>query len=78
MLDHNDVLVVLKQAADHASGIQTLFDVKVRARFIEHINIAFLHACKANNEALKLTAGKLSDLAFQNIFELELFYGPLK
>ena len=73
MLDHDDVLLRSQHGPDHSGGIQTLFDIKVRAWLVKHIDVYVLHAGQTYDEPLQLSSGKLTNFTTLDALELQLF-----
>lgn len=78
MFHTNDVGARFKHAADHTTGLETLLHVQVGRRLVKHVNLGLLNAGKADDEALQLTAGKLTNFSLQYIRHIELFNSVLE
>mmetsp|Transcript_20895 Transcript_20895/g.53905 ORF Transcript_20895/g.53905 Transcript_20895/m.53905 type:complete len:308 (+) Transcript_20895:927-1850(+) len=71
VLDANHVALGMQQGADAARGVQTLLDVEVRARLVEHVDLRVLHHDHADREALQLAARQVLDVALLHVDEVE-------
>jgi hypothetical protein len=77
VLDNNNILLtngdilVSEETADGASGVETLLNVEVRGRLVEHIDVGLLDANNSNSETLQFTTRKSLDITVQNGAELE-------
>jgi hypothetical protein len=71
-------LVILSQRADYPGCHQTLSDVKVGGRLVEHEHSFVLNADHGAGEALQLAARQLLDVAIQKLGELQLLAHKLR
>ena len=52
-------------------GAQTLLDVQVGRRLVEHVHVRLRHGRDRDREALQLTAGQLVDVATHEVVQLQ-------
>lgn len=71
VLDDDDVVVVTKERADDLGSTQTLLDIKVGRRLVEHVNIRLLNTNSTDSETLKLTTGKEVDVSVHDVIQLQ-------
>lgn len=71
VLDDNDVVIITEQRPDDASSAQTLLNIKVGRRLIEHVDIGLLDADGANGESLKLTTREQVDVTVHKMVQLQ-------
>lgn len=55
VLDNDDVVVGAEEGANDAGGAQSLLDIEVRGRLVEHVDIGLLNADGTDSETLKFT-----------------------
>jgi len=77
VLDDDDVLVSTNHGTDDFCSLETLLDIEVGARLIEHVDISLLDAGHGDGETLQLTTGKLGDVTGEDAAEVELTDEPL-
>jgi hypothetical protein len=71
VLDNDDVVVITEERADDQSGAQTLLDIEVRGRLVEHVDIGLLDGDSSNSETLELTTRKEVDVTVHNVVQLK-------
>ena len=71
VLNHNDVVIIAKKRADDGGSAQSLLDIKVGRRLVEHVNICLLDAHCANGETLELTTREQVHISVQNMVQLQ-------
>ena len=72
MFHDNDIPVISQHLSNHSGSVQTLFDIKVRAWLVKHIDVYVLHAGQADDEPLQLSSGKLTNFTTLDALELQL------
>lgn len=71
VLDDNDVVVITEQRANDLGSAQSLLDIEVGRRLVEHVDVGLLDANGTNGETLKLTTRKMTNVTVHNMVELE-------
>lgn len=72
MLDDNHVVGRGDEATDDSGGGETLSDVEVRRRLVEHVHVGVTDTGDGDSETLELSTRKLADLSFLQTLELEV------
>lgn len=72
MLNNNDIVGRRDQTTDDLGGRQSLSDIEIRRRFVEHVHVCPSHGRNSNGETLQLSTGKLTDFTVQELAQLEL------
>lgn len=71
VFDDNDVVVVTEKRSDDHGSAQTLLDIEVRGRLIEHVDIGLLDTDGTDGETLKFTTREEVDISIQDVVQLE-------
>jgi hypothetical protein len=71
VLDDDDVVVVTEERANNHSSAQTLLDIEVGRRLVEHVDIGLLDGNGTNGETLKLTTGQKVNVSVHNVVKFE-------
>ncbi len=71
VLDNDDIVVWTEKRSDDGGSLETLLDIKVGRRLVEHVDIGLLDTDSSDSETLKLSTGKECDIAVHNVVELK-------
>lgn len=71
VFDDNDVVVVTEKRSDDHGSAQTLLNIEVRGRLIEHVDIGLLDTDGTDGETLKFTTREEVDISIQDVVQLE-------
>jgi hypothetical protein len=64
-------LTIYKRKYRALPTVETLLDVEVRRRLIEHVDVSFLNENNADGKALQLSTTQVLDFTVLNIDEIE-------
>ena len=65
VLDNNNIVIWMEEAADHATSIQSLLDVQERRWLVEHVDVGFLNTDCADGETLQFTTREQLDISIE-------------
>ena len=71
MLDNDDVVVIAEERSDDQSSTQTLLDIEIRGRLVEHVNIGFLDSNSSDSKTLEFTTREEVNITVHNVVQLE-------
>ena len=70
-LNYDHIVIGSQESTDDSGSVQSLLDIEVRRRLVEHVDIGFLNPHQANGEPLQFSSRKLVNIAIQDMFQFQ-------
>ena len=71
VLDDNDVVVISEERANDRGSSQSLLDIEVGRRLVEHVDIGLLNSNSSDGKTLKLTTREEVDISVHDVVQLQ-------